>query len=329
MYEKTKQLILEKQKQGIFPGAVFQWICAGKKETHVIGESQKIPIQTKMTKETLFDVASLTKVVGTTTVLLRLMEQGEIEIDATLQTYLPEFKDGQVTLRQLLTHSADLQTWIVNRNQLTSSQLRQAYLQVQSGSERGKKVQYTDTGMLLLGFMLERYYQKPVATIFQHHVFDPLKMSNSTYFPENTKQIAATQQLADGKILKGVVHDPKARVLGIHAGNAGLFSNLADLNRFVAMYLSWGEDYLKKETIEKLLNDWSQVPGEQRSLGWDLKEKDTLFHTGYTGTFLAIDPVKQEAFIFLSNRVHPNDNREVYIAHREEILIQYFAEKRT
>lgn len=323
MYPKTQAMIQQKQQAGVFPGVVYQFLEEVHQETHVLGNAAILPEVEPMTKEHLFDVASLTKVICTTSVVLKLWEQGKLELNGPLQNYLPQFQNEQITLRHLLTHTSDIQTWIENRNQLSAQELRAAYLTLQPGKALGEKVCYTDAGMILLGFMLEEIYGRPVVEIFQKEVLTPLHMVHSQFPPIKYPLIVPTQKI-NQQVLKGETHDPKARVLGEHAGNAGLFTNLADIQCFVEAYFTG--NFLKPETITWLMHDHTPTGKGGRSLGWDLKE-EMLFHTGYTGTFLLLQPVKKQAFIFLSNRVHPEDYREAYVKHRDEIIQTYLNER--
>lgn len=335
MYEKTQEMIKEKLDQGIYPGVVYRFFEKGKSETHALGDAAIVPQREGMTKDALFDVASLTKVVCTTTVILKLVEQGRLELDQPLHHYLPSFKNTQITLRHLLTHTADIQTYIPNRDRLDQQELREAYLNFEPGDQLGKRVQYTDAGTILLGFMLEELYQQDVITVFQQEVLTPLAMTDSYFLPESAldSRIVPTQQQVSGEVLRGVTHDPKARVLGSHAGNAGLFTNVGDLGKFCEMLVNWGQfqnqQFLERATIEKLLRDQTPSGEGGRSLGWDLRNESGgtfLFHTGYTGTFLLIDPEEKRYFIFLSNRIHPQDHRDHYQQERDKIVECYFQE---
>ncbi len=325
MYPKTQEKINEGWQKNIFPGVVYRFIEGKKKETKVLGNAAIKPQKEEMTQEHLFDVASLTKVVCTTTVILRLLEAGETFIEDSVQKYLPQFPDRRLNLRHLLTHTADITSWINQRDQLTKNELKQAYLSLQAGDKIGKKVKYTDSGMILLGFILEEIYQENVSTIFQKEVLNPLKMTNSYFAPIQGTKIVATEQLASGEILKGEVHDPKARVLREHAANAGLFTTIDDLDRFLQIYLN-NTGFLNKQTINALLRDHTPLKNGGRSLGWDL-QNNILFHTGYTGTFLAVSPLKKQGFIFLSNRIHPTDYKITYLKYRDELISTYLNEK--
>ncbi|WP_438714619.1 serine hydrolase domain-containing protein [Enterococcus sp. AZ109] len=336
MYPNTTKIIEEKQQQGVFPGVVYSFIGGRKQQTTTLGLAQIEPITRQMEEDALFDVASLTKVICTTTMMLKLWEENKIEWDQPLKELLPEFRDGRITLRHLLTHTSDIQTFIPQRDKLNAQELRAAYLTLQSGENLGEQVKYTDAGTILLGFMLEELYQEKLVSIFRKEILEPLKMTDSCFLPNpNDERIVPTEKLVNGEVLRGITHDPKARVLAEHAGNAGLFTNMSDLKKFTEMYLNFGsvngKIYLQESTIAFLLSDQTPTGSGGRSLGWDLRgdsnQQPLLFHTGYTGTFMLLDPSKHSAFLFLSNRVHPQDHRQEYLHQRDEILAVYLAEQ--
>jgi CubicO group peptidase (beta-lactamase class C family) len=335
-YERTRKKIRELMQAGVFPGASFSFVSQSESDEDTIwGNASIEPVKEILTSAMLFDVASLTKVICTTTVVLQLADAGELDIDQTLQSYYPAFKDQKITIRHLLTHTADIQSYIKNRDQLSKEELRQAYTMVQSGAALGEKVAYTDTGTILLGFMLEELFQKEVVTIFKEQVLEPLEMKHSCFLPPQPLRTVPTENHPVRGLIRGQTHDPKAFVLAEHAGNAGLFTNVADLKHFVQMYLNQGryhsKQLLKAKTIQALLTDQTPNGKGQRSLGWDLmndlQHQPLLFHTGYTGTFLLMDVPNQEAFIFLSNRVHPMDRKDEYLLSRAELIETYLREK--
>ncbi|EOH92171.1 beta-lactamase [Enterococcus haemoperoxidus ATCC BAA-382] len=337
MYEKTKAKIKELMEDEVFPGVSFSFIMADKSEDHIWGNAQIIPTVEPLKPALLFDVASLTKVVCTTTVVLQLAEAGVINIDVPFKHYYSVFEDEKITIRHLLTHTSDIQSYIENRDTLSKEELKAAYNQVQSGRHLGEKVAYTDTGTILLGFMLEEMVGKEAIEIFKERVLQPLDMKESIFLPTDAAKIVPTEAHPIRGLIRGQTHDPKAFVLAEHAGNAGLFTNLTDLKKFTQMYLNEGSyqetKVLEKRTVRSLLVDQTPNKRGNRSLGWDLKDDLTgrtiLFHTGYTGTFLLIDPTEKEAFIFLSNRVHPIDKRAEYIEKRDELIEIYLQEKIT
>ncbi len=221
MYPQTKQLILKKMEEGFYPGVAAAFIKENQVESFTAGFAQVVPEKQPMTEDLLFDAASLTKVVATTSLVLRLLEDGKIELDQPLHKYLSEFENQTITLRHLLTHTSDIKTWIPNRDELSQEELIAAYLKLEPGEQLGKEVKYTDAGTILLGLMLEKIYQETAVEIFQEQVLEPLGMMNSLFLPFPSKKIVPTEQLPSGEVLRGQTHDPKARVLAEHAGNAG------------------------------------------------------------------------------------------------------------
>lgn len=338
MYPTTHALIKSYLAEGVFPGVNFAFYKNGQVEAYSYGCATLLPHPQKMTRETLFDIASLTKMIGTNSLILKLWEEGQLDLDAPVQNYLPDFQDGVVTSRDLLTHTSDINPFIENRDQLNERELKQALLNLKSGEQRGKKVAYTDTGTLLLGFLIDYFYQRPVQDVIATDVLEPLSMTNSTFNVSNThSSIAATEYHQKRGLIQGTVHDPKAFVLGEQCGSAGLFSTLDDCLIYCQMLLNGGTSpngirFLKPQTVQQLYRDWTPQGDLGRSLGWDLKyradsESPLLFHTGYTGTFLVIDPEQNECFVFLSNRVHPIDHREEYVQKRDHLLNVYLNEK--
>lgn len=337
IYPKTQMKIKEYMHDDIFKGAVYAFIQKEDEEIKAIGLAQVVPFSKEMDRNLLFDVASLTKVICTTTVILQLVEEGVIELDDSLIHYLPSFQDSKVTIRHLLTHTSAIDSYIPQRDCLSAKELRQAFYQLKSTEKIGQEVVYTDTGMILLGFLLEEYFQEDLQIIFKKRVLQPLEMNDSTFGPVSPTKTVPTEMHPIRGLIHGEVHDPKAYTLGRHCGSAGLFANITDLLLFVHMLLKKGhlpnnDIFLKEETVKELLKDQTPTGNLNRSLGWDLKndlktKQPLLFHTGYTGTFMLIDVLNQEAFIFLSSRVHPEDNRDVYLEKRDQIVSTYLKEK--
>ncbi|BAL61765.1 serine hydrolase domain-containing protein [Melissococcus plutonius] len=336
MYKQTQAMIQELLKKKIFPGVAFTFIRNNNQESYCFGDAQLLPTRQPLTPNLLFDVASLTKVICTTTVILKLWQEGIIALEDPIKKYYPDFNDEKITIHHLMTHTSDITGYISNRDQLNKEELRKAYNQLQSGKYLGKRVMYTDTGTILLGFMLESIFNEDVVTIFTKNVLQPLQMSMSTFLPDDYKICIPTENHKERGIIQGQTHDPKAFILKEHAGNAGLFTNNKDLVNFVSMYLNEGsyegKCILTPETIQALLINQTPFDENSWSLGWKLKNDlsdnhPLLFHTGYTGTFLLIDVQQKEAFIFLSNRIHPVDHKEIYIKCRDELVQQYLEEK--
>ena len=292
--------IKEQIDQNIYLGASLALFDGSQWQEHYYGQVQ--PDQ-PVREGLIYDLASVSKVVGVGTVLIFLIEEGRIALDQPLKHYYPDFDDGTVTIRQLLTHASGIDPFIPNRDQLSAAQLTEAINQIKVTADRSFK--YTDINFILLGFMLETFLGQSLDLIFQERVFGPFQMSSTSFGPVADAVVTAKD------VPSGRVHDPKAAVLGIHTGSAGLFSNLADLESFV-------NHYLTDSFAKKLSRNYSRS-NKDRSLAWDL-DGEWLLHTGYTGTFILINIPRQKAAIFLSNRTYEKDDRAQWIVDRDELI---------
>ncbi|WP_394206080.1 serine hydrolase domain-containing protein [Lactococcus chungangensis] len=308
---------------GTFPGASFAIVNGQAIEKYVIGYECLRPEPVLLQTDMSYDLASVSKVVGTGTVMIDLVLSGQVELDALLIDYYPDFKGPgsttTLTIRQLLTHTSGIDPFIENRHNLAYDELRAALNQVTVTSD--KTFHYTDVNFILLGFMLEEIYGQDLADILQDRVFKPFNMHHTSFVAPD-KTVATAWNLP-----KGLVHDPKAQVLGRHTGSAGLFSDLDDL-------IAFSQAYFANPVYLSLLKDYAKA-NKARSLAWDLVGLETsaesskkqvgqwLMHTGYTGTFILLNLKTQQAVIFLSNRVHLRDERKQWIADRN-VLIQAF-----
>lgn len=313
-------------EQGIFPGATFA-VLDGTNDVQkfVMGEAQSLPEPEKLRPGMLWDLASVSKVVGVGTVIIDRVLSGELELDRPFQDYYRVWHERTVTLRQLLTHTSGIDPFIEHREKLNCTELIVAMNQLtvntstekqlsgftgkQDASLQGKIFHYTDVNFILLGLMLEKLDNKPLDKILKSEVFDHWGLTQTGFGPVNPKMAVPT---ALG-IPRGVVHDPKARVLGIHCGSAGLFSNLSDLTAFVKGYFS-DTKYLQ------LLKSYSCLSKPLRSLAWDLLSDEWLLHTGYTGTFVLMNLRDKQAVMFLSNRVHLQDEQLQWKIARNKLI---------
>ena len=303
----TKQKIFEKIEdqieQGIYPGASLALYQASQWQESYFGLAD--PQEGKVTQAGLvYDLASVSKVVGVGTLAAFLCEQGKLDLDLPLQEYYPAFHREDVTVRQLLTHTSGLDPFIPNRDQLTAPELKAALNHLIVLED--KTFRYTDVNFLLLGFMLEAIYDQTLDQIFQSQIFQPWGLTETGFGPVPVA-VPTVRGVQDGQ-----VHDPKARVLGIHAGSAGLFSTLRDLEIFL-------EHYLEDDFAANLTQNFSKEPGKRRSLAWNL-EGSWLDHTGYTGTFIMYNRKEQKAAIFLSNRTYEKDERAQWILDRNQLM---------
>lgn len=286
--------------RNIYHGASLALFKDNQWNEHYIGT---IDGKTPVVSGLVYDLASVSKVVGVGTVVISLVREGKLDIDAPLKQYYPDFYEEKVTLRQLLTHSSGINPFIPNRDALNAKELKEAINHITV--EDKKDFLYTDINFLLLGFMLEGIFGKSLDEIFKETVFEPFDMTKTGFGP--FKVAVPTVEGIPG----GTVHDPKARVLKEHTGSAGLFSTLKDLEIFV-------NHYLKDDFAKNLTQNISQSKKE-RSVAWDL-QGDWIIHTGYTGTFVLINIPRQRAGIFLSNRTYYKDERAQWIKDRDALI---------
>ena len=303
MKQKIIQKIEQQIEAGIYPGASFAYYQDGAWSDWYLGEANP-EIGEKTREGLVYDLASVSKVVGVGTVLSFLWNEGKLELDQSIKTYLPETDYPDITLRHLLTHATDLDPFIPNRDQLSADELKEAMFRLNRREKRA--FLYSDVHFLLLGFLLESYFKKDLDQILQEQVLDPWKMKETQFGPVSSAVPTVRGQKA------GVVHDPKARLLGKHAGSAGLFSTVKDLKIFL-------EHYLQDDFAADLSQNFSDLNDKERSLAWNL-EGEWLDHTGYTGTFIMWNRKKQEAAIFLSNRTYEKDERAQWILDRNQVM---------
>ena len=338
----TKQLGLIEAtvREGIrkkeLPGAVVLIGHKGKVVyRQAFGHRSLRPSRLPMRVDTIFDLASLTKVVATTSSIMKLFEEGRIALNDRVRDYFPEFSaegKGGITIRDLLTHYSglrpDLDLDVPWSGYKTGIRLVAAEKLVAAPRTR---FIYSDINFEALGEIVRRVSGKPLDVFAREKIFLPLGMKNTRFRPPSRlrRRIAATQYERGrrGKMLWGVVHDPTARRMGGLAGHAGLFSTADDLSIFAQMILDGGTyqgvRMFSPLTVHKMTMPQSP-PGKRlrRGLGWDIdttftRNRGELFpvgsfgHTGYTGTSLWIDPGSETYVIFLSNRVHPNGRGDV------------------
>lgn len=331
---------------GAFPGAV---LAIGRRGSLVrfraFGRHTYDPGAAPTTTDTVFDLASLTKVVATTTVAMSLVDEGQLDLDAPVRTVVPGFsgggKDG-VVVRQLLTHSGGLLWWAPLYEELRGqAAYLERILEMDLDYEPGTKMVYTDLGLILLGQVLERLGGAPLDELASRRVLEPLGMRDTLYLPpvELRPRIAPTERDSwRGRVLVGEVHDENAFALEGVAPHAGLFSTAGDLSRFAQALLNGGVLDGRRVVSEATLTLFTRRAGQKgstRALGWDTPADETgarsstprqpgystagsllsarsFGHTGFTGTSMWIDPERDLFVILLTNRVHPTrENRAI------------------
>ncbi len=327
-------------------GKIIARRAVGNAQTHLVIQAKEtneltyVPYSDRMLEDTLFDLASLTKMIATTTSILILADKGKIDLDKTVATYIPTFaaraKD-KVTVRQLLTHTSGLSSWFpfheiyIDREEIFRSIDEDFALESPPGALRI----YSDLGFMVLGRLVEVVSGQRLDRFAQEHIFGPLGMDHTRFLPSlQERYLAAPTELDPqrDRILKGIVHDENSRALSGVSGHAGLFSTATDLAVFAQMLLNQGEfngqRVLKAATVQAMLK--SQVPqsaidkgsdflrNRKQLIGWwgmddkltigadgGLPSRAAYGHTGFTGTAIYIDPEHKAAAVLLSNAIHP------------------------
>ncbi len=281
------------------------------------------PARERMTPDTIFDVASLTKCVATTTSIMRMVQLGQVRLNEPVATYIPEFGvkgKEQITVRQLLTHFSGLREDLDLKQQWHGKEA--AYRMAHDETPiypPGSRFLYSDINFEVLGELVERVSGMPLDKYASVHVFQPLKMTHTSFNPPFAwnRRIAPTEYDESGRMLRGEVHDPTARRMGGVAGHAGLFSTADDLARFARALLAGGTPVLSPLIVEKMTTPQQPpIATQVRGLGWDIDSPfssnrgdllpvGSFGHTGFTGTSLWIDPTTNTYIILLANGVHP------------------------
>jgi len=316
------------------PGAV---VVVGRKGKVVwrraYGNRAVEPAPEQMTVDTIFDLASLTKVVATATSMMILVERGLVRLGDPVSRYIPEFGEmgkKNITVEQLLIHRSGLMpdNDIQDYEQGPEEAMRNIW-KLAPLAEAGSKFIYSDVNYIVLAELVKRVSGKPIDQFAAENIFRPLGMKETGYKPDAslTSRIAPTEKRAENrgeKLMRGEVHDPRAYLLGGVAGHAGLFSTADDLAVYCQMILNLGEYHgariLSPMGVERMTearpSGGNAVDGAARGIGWDIytgysANRGDLFpigsfgHTGFTGTGLWLDPSSETFVVFLSNRVHP------------------------
>lgn len=316
------------------PGAV---LVAGRSGGVVyrkaLGNRAVEPAAEAMTEDTIFDLASLTKSLAAASSIMKLVEQGKIELAAPAARYIPEFgragKD-KITVEQLLLHRAGLipDNPLSDFNEGGEAGWRKICA-APAAHPPGERFIYSDVGYIALGKIVHAVSGAGVDVFADRELFKPLKMNRTMYRPAGSiREFCAPTEYEKGVMLRGQVHDPRARAMGGVAGHAGLFGTADDLARFCRMLLRGGElDGVRvlKESTVKLMTEAHYLPDSTggRTYGFDVDTSystarghrfapgSTFGHTGFTGTLYWMDPVNDAFVILLTNRVHPNGKGSV------------------
>lgn len=328
-------------------GYAGRWMLAA-------GSSTLFPKPEPMRRDTIFDLASLTKVLATTTVVMRMLERGELDLDRPLRDISASLYLGSIGLltpRLLLTHSAGFPASIAyyrdaDPHPADPEGHREAALQrvrtTELVYEPGKESRYSDIGMMLMGDVIEQTCQKRLDHVFERYVASPLKLTDTFFrhldYPlakaeRPAHAFAATEQCAwRGELVRGQVHDENAYLLRGVAGHAGLFATAGDIMTLAGTLLACyhGEDaFLQAATVRHFVSRQNLVPGSDRAVGWGTPtpgascgayfSSSAFGHTGFTGTSLWVDPEPRRLVLLFSNRVHPSRDNTAFLRFRPRL----------
>ena len=314
-----------------FPACSLAVTFRGELIAHkALGRFTYDPASPEVTTASLFDLASLTKVVATTTMAMILYERGLLDLEAPVTAIVPEFANNdarrrEITLHMLLAHSSGLPAYEkLFLRAKTREDLLQAAFTTPLVAAPGVRAKYSDIGFIILSIVLERLADESLDAFCQREIFGPLGMANTTFNPARALKDSIPPTADDRtfrhRIIQGEVQDENASILGGIAPHAGLFSTAENLALFAHAMLNSGHPILRPATVELFSRRESAPEGTSRALGWDtpsaLSQSGKYFsprsfgHLGYTGTSLWIDAERQLSITLLTNRTWPDCQNE-------------------
>ena len=321
------------------------------------GHAQVYPEHRPLTEEALFDIASLTKVIATTTAVMQLLRDRKLSLDDPLQKFLPEFPYEQISLLQVLTHCAGFSdhlplydfvqedAQVQGEDFIGSSEAKELMIRLICQADLlytpGKFSKYSDLGFILLGEIIEKISGASLDRYCDETIFRPFDMKNTFFQPVHGEKrqgdFVATERCDwRRRVLCGEVHDENAYAMGGIAGHAGLFSTLDDIHRFMTRLLACyrGEDVtIPQDIVTEFFRRQNLIDGSTRAIGWDTpsrnkKEKasggtiideTSVGHTGFTGTSIWFDPTRELTILLFANRIHPSRHNTTFLNVRPRI----------
>jgi len=347
-YPKITDIMERARKSSIFPGAYLLFAKRGDiKYKKAFGHSSLVPEISELREDTIFDIASLTKVIATTTALMLLVRDKYLEVDDKASKFIPslvKYGKSDITLRHLLSHSSGLPAWkpyykeVCNNDRMIPNHTTKNLIYEMVHKEKliyplGEDFQYSDLGFILLEEVIEKVSGQSLENFCDERIFSPLGMKNTFYIKLADKRNLAKEKFAATeecpwrkRVLRGEVHDANAYAMGGVAGHAGLFAIGGDIYIFAKEILEifrGREGMIPKEILEKFIKRQEIVKHSSRALGWDTPSRifstsgryfsnESIGHTGFTGVSLWIDLKREIIVILLSNRVHPTRENQTF-----------------
>ena len=318
--------INEEVKNKVIPGMTYAIVKDGEVNIGSCGYKSLVPTIEKVSDDTVYDIASLTKVVVTVPLICKLIDTGKIKFDDKVKKYLPNFKYDDITIYHLLTHTSGLPADLGNKEIVSKESIVNQMYSKEKEYETGTKVLYSDLGYMFLGELIEKVYNKPLDVVSKEEIFIPLEMHNTGYNPTNKEKCAPTEVTKNRDIVKGFVHDEKAYSMNGVAGHAGVFSTAQDLSNYVSMILNNGQFNGKQILSKDIIDIWFKPLVYDKKCEWNrsfcfivgnndliIEQGDNIisFH-GFTGPSISIDRNNNLGIVLMTNRIHPTrDNKKM------------------
>ena len=328
-----KEKMLEGVNTGVFPGTTYAVILDQDIYVDCVGYKSLYPTREINDLTTLYDIASLSKVLVTNVLISQMLEEKIIYLDDKVIKFFPSFMHDDITILDLLTHSSGLPAnidWINIKS-------REYYIDAIFHTEKiyinGSKAVYSDIGFIILGLIIERVLNESLDIIAKKRIFSQLDMNNTLYNPKDITSCAPTSK--EGNVyLRGVAHGKKTQLFNGVVGHAGVFSTITDMTKFVQMILNNGNYKNNQIVSPDIIELWfkpqiKDIDGFYHGLGWISGENKligkytsdhTIYHAGFTGTRILVDQQNKLGFVLLSNCIHSTGNNKKLRKFRKEII---------
>ena len=311
--------INEEVNNNVIPGMTYAIVTESGVNIGSSGFKSLIPNKETITDDTIYDIASLTKILVVVTLISKLLDKKIIKLSDKIKDYLPNFIYDDITIYHLLTHTSGLPADLSNKSIKSKEQIRNEIYLTKKEYSTGSKVIYSDLGYIILGDMISKIYGKSLDVISNEEIFNPLNMKNTCFNPSNKELCAPTEITKERGLVKGIVHDEKAYSLGGVAGHAGVFTTTRDLSNFVKMVLNNGifdnKIFLSKAVIDlwfkplvydekcEWYRSFSYIVGNDEIV--IKRDGNIISFNGFTGPSISIDRDNNLGIILMTNRVHP------------------------
>jgi CubicO group peptidase (beta-lactamase class C family) len=336
--EKIRGYLLAAIGRRVFPGCALGWVEEARESVITLGRYTYDGGAAAVTEKSLFDCASVTKAIPVSALALWMIDRKAFGLDDSLVDFVPDYRGSfreSITVKHLLTHTLDFDFRLSEYKGELPEKLLDAILNVKMKRAPGEKFCYANATSILLGMLIEKASGKPLHVLAEEIFFDPLGMSDTTFYPEkNTVATCVPTEVDDwrGRAICGEVHDESAWTLRkiMTVGSAGMFSTVSDLLKFVRMLIDGWEPFFSPQTIEAMhTNQIPNISGQCTGLGWELNQPymgtnrtaSTFGKTGFTGCAVIIDRPRKKGLVLLSNYTWPKrkPNRDLINEVRADI----------